>query len=49
MTYKMIGTPMIGVMALIGMTPILEGSTLKSVHSSEINAPQSIVAGMRIT
>lgn len=43
-----IGTPIIGVMALIGITPIEEGITLISVHKSAITAPASIVMGSNV-
>ena len=42
-----IGTPMIGVMALIGTTLIEDGSTLRRVQSNVVMPPKSIVAGIR--
>lgn len=42
-----IGTPIIGVIALIGIMPYDFGNTLISVQSSAMAAPESIVAGRR--
>ena len=43
--YRMIGTPITGVMALIGIMPIDTGSTLMNVQSKAIAEPVSIVTG----
>ena len=43
-----IGTPIIGVMALMGITPIDVGVTLNNVHSRAITAPASIVIGSNV-
>ena len=40
------GTPTIGVMALMGMVPTDVGSTLTSWHSKAVAAPASMVQGM---
>ena len=40
------GTPIIGVMALIGITP-WSPPTLKSVQNKAMSAPARIVTGMR--
>lgn len=42
------GTPMTGVIAFIGIIPIDDGSTLNSVHSRAVAPPNSIVAGRRV-
>lgn len=44
----MIGTPIIGVMAFIGITPIDAGATLMRVHKRAITAPDSMVTGSRV-
>lgn len=41
----MIGTPMIGVIAFIGITPKETGNMLMKVQSKAITAPVSIVTG----
>lgn len=43
--YIIIGTPIIGVMAFIGMTPDDIGMTLINVHNRAITAPHNAVAG----
>lgn len=42
----MTGTPMIGVMALMGMAPV-DGNTLSQTHSKATPAPVKAVAGIR--
>lgn len=42
----MMGTPMMGVMALMGITP-WSPPTLKSVQNKAMSAPARIVTGMR--
>ena len=44
-----IGTPITGVIALIGMTPDDAGSTLMNVHNNAITAPHRAVAGNSVT
>jgi hypothetical protein len=48
MIYIITGTPIIGVMALIGIIPIETGATLTSEHSRAITAPANMVIGVRI-
>lgn len=43
----MIGTPIIGVIALIGITPHDAGSTLMRLHNNAITAPARAVAGSK--
>ena len=43
----MIGTPITGVIALIGITPHDEGATLIRQHNNAITAPASAVAGSK--
>lgn len=42
------GTPMTGVIAFIGIIPIVTGSMLICVQNSDIAAPVSIVTGIRV-
>ena len=44
-TYIIMGTPMIGVIALIGITD--EGNTLMRLHNNAITAPARAVAGSK--
>lgn len=43
------GTPIMGVIALMGITPDETGMTLMREQSSAITAPHSAVAGNRTT
>ncbi len=43
------GTPIMGVIALMGITPEEIGLTLMREHSSAITAPHNAVAGNRTT
>ena len=44
--YIMTGTPMTGVMAFMGSTPLLPGIVVSTLHARVRAAPQSMVAGM---
>lgn len=48
MMYNIIGTPIIGVIALIGIIPMLTGRTLTNEQKRAITAPVSIVIGSRV-
>lgn len=47
--YIIMGTPIMGVIALMGITPEEIGMTLMREHSSAITAPHNAVAGNRTT
>lgn len=49
MMYIIMGTPIMGVIALMGITPDEIGRTLMSEQSNAITAPHSAVAGSRTT
>ena len=44
-TYITIGTPITGVMALIGITPVVAAPTESHAQSSAVAAPHRAVAG----